>query len=99
MSASFGQAALTDRMIRAARLESQLYEEVEHDLTATTQALTIVVAAAVAAGIGHAIGELMGGHPTKALHGFVFGIVAGLLGWAVWSGLAYLIGTKVFNGV
>jgi len=36
---------LIDRMIRAAKLEVTLYEEVEADITATFQALTIVIIA------------------------------------------------------
>ena len=33
--------SLTDRMVRAARLETSLYNEVEADLSATNQALTV----------------------------------------------------------
>ena len=94
-----GQAWMTDRMMRAARLEPQLFEEVEHDLSATSQALTVVVIVAVAGGIGQALGQILGGHPGQALGGFIAGIVTALLGWAVWSGLAYLIGTKLFGGI
>ena len=94
-----GQAAMSDRMMRAARLDPQVYEELEHDLTATGQALTVVVVVAVASGIGHALGEILGGHPGTALGGFIAGIVTALLGWAVWSFLAYIIGTKLFGGI
>jgi|GraSoiStandDraft_9_1057307.scaffolds.fasta_scaffold20218_3 hypothetical protein len=94
-----GQAAMSDRMMRAARLDPQVYEELEHDLTATGQALTVVVVVAVASGIGHALGEILGGHPGAALGGFIAGIVTALLGWAVWSFLAYIIGTKLFGGI
>ena len=40
---STSAASLVNRMIRAARLEVPLYEEVEADLTATNQALLVVV--------------------------------------------------------
>ena len=43
---------LTDRMMRAARLEPDLYEEVEADKSAMGQAMTVVVLASLAAGIG-----------------------------------------------
>ena len=85
--------------MRAARLDSRVYEEVEHDLSATSQALTVVIITAVAAGFGHAIGELMGGHPARAVGGFVVGVVAALLGWVIWSLVSYFVGTKVFGGV
>ncbi len=55
-----GQASMIDRMIRAARLEPQVYEEVEHDQSATGQALLVVVLGAVAAGIGALSGGVVG---------------------------------------
>ena len=60
------QPSLTDRMIRAARLDVALYNEVEADLSATNQALTVVVITAVAAGIGAALGLLIKGQPGLA---------------------------------
>ena len=49
---SVSSRSLTDRMIRAARLDVALYNEVEADLSATSQALTVVIISSVAAGIG-----------------------------------------------
>jgi predicted amidophosphoribosyltransferase len=50
---------LFDRMIRAARLDASLYEEVERDETATTQALIVVIISSFCAGIGTAIGQFL----------------------------------------
>ena len=50
-------------MMRAARLESRVYEEVEHDLSATSQALTVVMISAIAAGLGQALGPVLAGRP------------------------------------
>lgn len=83
------QASIIDRMIRAARLEPQLYEEVEHDRSATSQALLVVVLGSVAAGIG----ALSGG-----IGGLIFGIIAALVGWAVYAFIAYWVGTNIFKG-
>ena len=83
------QASIIDRMIRAARLEPQLYEEVEHDRSATSQALLVVVLGSIAAGIG----ALSGG-----IGGLIFGIVAALVGWAVYAFIAYWVGTNIFKG-
>ncbi len=83
------QASIIDRMIRAARLEPQLYEEVEHDQSATSQAILVVVIGAVAAGIG----ALSGG-----IGGLIFGIIAALVGWAVYAFIAYWVGTNIFKG-
>ena len=44
-----GGSTMIDRMIRAAKLENAVYEEVEHDQSATVQAFWVVVIASVAA--------------------------------------------------
>ncbi len=80
-------AAIQDRMLRAAKLDVQLYEEVEHDKGALRQATTVVVLSAVAAGIG-SLG--IGG-----LAGLVSGTLAALFGWYIWAFLTYFIGTRL----
>jgi hypothetical protein len=77
-------ATFTERMVRAAKLDVTVYEEVENDTAATRQALGVVVLSSVAAGIGAAAG----------MRGLVFGIVASLLGWAFWAWITHLIGTR-----
>jgi hypothetical protein len=72
------------RMVGAARLDTNTYEEVEADRGATAQALGVVVLASVAAGIG------MG----QGLRGLVIGTVLSLIGWAIWAWLIYFIGTR-----
>ena len=44
---------LFERMLRAAKLDVALYEEVEADRTTIGQAMTVVVISSVAAGIGN----------------------------------------------
>ena len=78
---------IQDRMIRAAKLDVELYEEVEADRGAMSQAMTVVVLSAVAAGIGN-LSE--GGLP-----GIVIGTLGALLGWYVWAFLTYFIGTRL----
>ena len=78
-------ASIQDRMIRAAKLDVQLYEEVEADQTALGQAMGVVVLSAVAAGIGSANGGLLG---------IVIGTIGALIGWYIWAFLTYFIGTK-----
>ncbi len=80
-------ASLQERMVRAARLDVNLYEEVEADTTATGQATTVVVLSAVAAGVG-SIGA--GG-----IAGIIGGTVAALIGWYVWAYIIYFIGTRL----
>ena len=80
-------ASFTDRMLGAARLNVATFEEVEADKSATFQALTVVVIASIALGIG--------GMGYNGIAGIATGIVGAVLGWAIWAGLIWLIGTKM----
>ena len=80
-------ASLVDRMMRAAKLDVDLYEEVEADREATGQAMTVVVLSSVAAGVGT---SLQGG-----LTGLLLGAIVALIGWAIWAYLTYWIGTRL----
>jgi hypothetical protein len=73
---------LINRMMRAARLDVQLYEEVEADDSVTGQAVSVVVMSAFAAGIGSGEGGFVG---------VLFVAVAALVGWYVWAYLTYWI--------
>jgi hypothetical protein len=80
-------ALFTDRMIRAAKLDVNLYEEVEADKTAMGQAMAVVILSSVAAGIG-----TIGATGAK---GLVVGTIAALVGWFIWAFLTYYIGTRL----
>jgi hypothetical protein len=80
-------ASLMDRMIRAAKLDVHLYEEVEADTGAMGQAMAVVVLSSVAAGIGSIA--------SGGLGGILIGTIAALIGWYIWAYLTYLIGTKL----
>ena len=80
-------ALLTNRMLRAARLDSQLYEDVEHDVTALPQALVVVVLSSVATGLAFLVRA-----------GFTFVRVnafTSLAGWYIWAYLMYWIGPRL----
>lgn len=72
-----------ERVVRAAKLDAGLYEEVEADKSAMGQSMGVVVLSSVAAGIG------FGGR------GLVLGAMAALISWFVWAWLVYIIGTKM----
>ena len=84
-----GSSSIVDRMRGAALLDVATYESVEHDRSATGQAAVVVALAAVAA----AIGNLFLGGP-----GHIGALLGYLVGWVLWSGITYLIGTRVFGG-
>lgn len=76
---TFGQ-----RMVRAAKLDAAIYEEVEADVGATGQAMAVVALAALAAGFA-----MRGG-----LRALLVTTIASVLGWAVWALLIYWIGAR-----
>ena len=81
-------ADIWNRMIRAAKLDVNLYEEVEADKNATGQATMVVVLSSIAAGVGSMM--IKGG-----IGIILFGTIAALISWYVWAFLTYFIGTKL----
>jgi hypothetical protein len=76
-----------DRIVRAAKLDINLYEEVEADKGAMGQAMGVVVLSSIAAGIG-SIG-------TMGLRGIIIGAITALIAWYVWAYMTYFIGAKI----
>ena len=75
------------RLTRVLRLDAAAFEEIEADRTANGQALAVVVAASVAAGLG--AGLLFGPF------GLLRETLVALVGWVMWAGVTYVIGTKI----
>ncbi len=80
-------SSFANRMVRAAKLDVNLYEEVEADKQAMGQAMGVVVLASLAAGIGSA--------GTTGLSGLLLGTVAALAGWFIWALITFFVGTKL----
>jgi hypothetical protein len=77
-----------DRLVRAAKLDADLYEEVEADKNAMGQAMAVVVLSSVATGLG---GVGRGG-----VGGLFAGAVTALIAWFLWAVITYIIGVKFF---
>ena len=77
----------SNRIIRAAKLDVALYEEVEADKSALGQAMSVVVLSSIAAGIGST--------SQAGLLGMLMMVVIALVGWYIWAYLTYFIGTKL----
>lgn len=80
---------MLERMVGAALLDVNTYEEVEADTNATAQAGAVVALTAVAA----AIGQLSLGPVAM-----VGNALATLVHWIVWAGITYVVGDKIFGG-
>jgi len=83
------EVTIIKRMIRAAKLRVDLFQEVEHDAGATKQALLVVIISSLSAGIG-SLG-------TIGIYALVVATVISVIGWGVLSGLAYLIGVSILK--
>lgn len=89
---------IISRMVRAAMLEVDLYEEVEADTKATTQALLVVLIYSICAGIGSGLGDLSGITAGGFFLHLLWGVLTALGFWFIWSFITYFIGTRVFRG-
>ncbi len=74
-------------MLGAARFDLKTYKEVEEDKGATGQAALVVVLVAIATGVG-TIGI------TGPL-GIIWGVLLGLIGWAIFAGIVYWVGVNL----
>lgn len=87
---------LVQRVIGVLKLDAATYEDIEADESATSQAAIVVGVVAIIAGI-------LGGAFNAAAGGSFFGtlisnIVIAFVGWFVWSGVTYFVGTSIFAG-
>lgn len=76
-----------DRMIRAAKLDPDLYEEVEADKEAMMQSLAVIALSSLAMGLG-----MMA---IKDISTLVTGTLTALLGWVIWAFITLVVGTKL----
>lgn len=76
-----------NRIIRAIKLDPQLYEEVEADPHSLPQAIGLVILSSIASGIA----TISQGFNASILGG----TLGALIGWFVWSYIIYFVGSKL----
>ena len=95
-------SSFVSRMLRAARLDSHLYEEVEADRSALPQAMLVVVLSSVAAGIGFGLASQIGDASTEDTTALpvalALGAVGALASWFAWALATFIIGTTILKG-
>ena len=91
-------SSLISRMVRAAKLEVALYEEVEADTTANGQAFRAVIIASLASGLGAAISGAILEGGLWIVWGLLVGTALAIVGWLAWSLITYWLGTTIFRG-
>ena len=80
-------SVFVNRIVRACKLESYLYEEVEADKSATLQAALVVVLSSLAAGVGAL---------SLGASRFFMAPLLSLVSWYILAYLIYFIGAKLF---
>jgi hypothetical protein len=88
MIASLSKNSIINRMLGAALLEPEPYQEAALTPSIKTQALLVVIVSSIAMGLGS-----LGAGPM----GFVLGTIAGLAGWGVYVFAAYRTATARFQ--
>jgi hypothetical protein len=81
--------SFAERMLGAAMLDVSVYEEVEHDQSATGQAAGVVAIVAACAALGQI------GHGGRGIAG---ALVTAFMAWLIVSALTYFVGTRLFGG-
>ena len=81
------KSSFLKRIFRAIKIDPELYEEVEHDKSATLQAATVVILSSLAAGVG-AI--------SMGASNFFLGPTLSLVNWFIWAFFIFIVGTKLF---
>jgi hypothetical protein len=90
--------AMINRVIRAAMLDVDLYEEVEADTSLTQEALMVVILVSIAGGIGGFLGGIISGSIGGAIVGLILAVVLGIVNYYIWAYVTYFVGTNLFEG-
>ena len=86
----FGQ--MLERMMGAAMLNPDTFEDVEHDRGATIQAALVVILVSLSGAVG---GALSG--DASLVTGIILGIITGVVWWALWAAGCWIVGTTILN--
>lgn len=88
---------MIDRLIGVFTLNANTFEDIEHDTSATTQAIIVVTIVAVIGSLGN-LWALLAGNFTGAILGFLGSLISIFIGWAAWAFATFFIGTSIFGG-
>ena len=86
-----------NRIVGVFKLDVKTFEEIEHDTTATSQALLIVAIVSLLSGLGSGFSSRFLGNGSF-FGRFIGTLIWGFIGWLLWSAVTYFVGTKFFGG-
>ena len=85
------------RMLGAIRMNVDTYEDVEDDRSATWQAMAVVVIVSICTGVGVMLSGAISGEESVDILRLVFGVILGIVGWALWALVTWIVGTTVLK--
>lgn len=89
---------MLNRAIRAALLRGGLYHELTDEPEEIFYALAVVVLSGIALGAGIQYAPLPKWEGAGVWLFVFFSVWARVVGWFLWAGIAYVVGTKAFGG-
>lgn len=90
--------SITGRMIKAAKLDIDLYKEVEADSSANGQAFAIIIIVSMAGGLGFGIYNLIQGNASISMLWWLLqGLISTVVVWLLSALVTYLVGTSIFK--
>jgi len=84
------------RIIGIFKLDVHTFEEIEHDTTATSQAVIIVAIVSLLSALGAGFAAQF--QQTSFFSSFLSTLVWTFIGWLLWSTVSWFVGTKFFGG-
>ena len=85
-----------NRIVGVFRLDSNIFEEIEHDPNATGQAALVVIIVALIAAFGSGIGALF--FDGEFFPTLLSTLLSVLIGWVTWSVVTWFVGVNFFGG-
>lgn len=82
-----------ENALRAAKLDVEFYNAVEHDDSLTAQAATFVAVVGVLTGVGRWIFS-----DGNLIRGMIMGVITSVLAWLLWSAITTWVGVRFFGG-
>ncbi len=88
---------MINRVIRAASLDVEFFNEVETDTSLTQEALMVVILVSIAGSIGSFIGSLINRSFGGALLALIGALIIGIVNYYIWAYITYFVGTQLFD--
>ncbi len=88
---------MMDRVLKAAQLDVDFFNEVEADQSLNQEALMVVILVSVISGVGSFVGAVMGGSFGTAVLALIVTVLMGVINYYIWSYVAHYVGSALFQ--